>query len=45
VFSKKPEFNGLEMAFKGGQIGSTDYFYQVQCARTAEFEELALGKL
>jgi uncharacterized protein YgbK (DUF1537 family) len=45
VFSKKPEFNGLEMAFKGGQIGSTDYFYQVQCARTAEFEELSLGKL
>jgi len=45
VFSNKPEFNGLEMAFKGGQIGSTDYFYQVQCARTAEFEELSLGKL
>jgi uncharacterized protein YgbK (DUF1537 family) len=45
VFSNKPEFNGLEMAFKGGQIGSTDYFYQVQCARTAGFEELSLGKL
>jgi uncharacterized protein YgbK (DUF1537 family) len=45
VFSKEPEFNGLEMAFKGGQIGSTDYLYQAQCARTAEFEEVALGRL
>ncbi len=45
VFSNKPEFNGLEMAFKGGQIGSTDYFYQVQCAHTAGFEELSLGEL
>ncbi len=45
VFSRQPEFNGLEMAFKGGQIGSRDYLYQVQCARTAEFEESALGKL
>ncbi len=45
VFSNKPEFNGLEMAFKGGQIGSIDYLHQVQSARTAEFEEIALGKL
>jgi uncharacterized protein YgbK (DUF1537 family) len=43
VYSKQPEFNGLEMAFKGGQIGSTDYLYQAQCARTVEFEEVALG--
>lgn len=43
VFSKKPEFNGLEVAFKGGQIGSRDYLYKAQCARTAEFEEEALG--
>jgi uncharacterized protein YgbK (DUF1537 family) len=45
VFSNQPEFNGLEMAFKGGQVGSRDYFYQAQCARTAEFEEAALGHL
>jgi uncharacterized protein YgbK (DUF1537 family) len=45
VYSKQPEFNGLEMAFKGGQIGSTDYLYQAQCARTVEFEEVALGSI
>ncbi len=45
VFSKQPEFNGLEMAFKGGQTGSRDYLYQVQCARTADFDEVALGRL
>jgi uncharacterized protein YgbK (DUF1537 family) len=45
VFSKQPEFNGLEMAFKGGQIGSRDYLYQAQCASTAGFEELSLGKI
>lgn len=45
VFSNKPEFNGLEVAFKGGQIGSTDYLYQAQCARTVDFEEQSLGKL
>ena len=45
VYSKQPGLNGLEMAFKGGQIGSKDYLYQAQSARTTEFEELALGKL
>jgi uncharacterized protein YgbK (DUF1537 family) len=45
VYSKQPEFNGLEMAFKGGQIGSRDYLYQAQCARTVEFEEVALGSI
>ena len=45
VYSKVPEINGLEMAFKGGQIGSTDYFYKVQSARTHEFEQVALGTI
>jgi uncharacterized protein YgbK (DUF1537 family) len=45
VFSKQPEFNGLEMAFKGGQVGSRDYLYQAQCARTVEFDAAALGSL
>jgi uncharacterized protein YgbK (DUF1537 family) len=45
VYSKQPEFNGLEMAFKGGQIGSRDYLYQAQSARTVEFEEVALGSI
>ena len=45
IYSKVPEINGLEMAFKGGQIGSTDYFYKVQSARTHEFEQVALGTI
>lgn len=45
VYSKQPELNGLEMAFKGGQIGSRDYLYHAQYARTPEFEEVALGSL
>jgi hypothetical protein len=46
VYSKQPELNGLEMAFKGGQIGSKDYLYQAaQCARITEFEEVALESL
>ncbi len=45
VYSKQPEFNGLEMAFKGGQVGSREYLYQAQCARTTEFEEVALGRI
>jgi uncharacterized protein YgbK (DUF1537 family) len=45
VYSKVPEINGLEMAFKGGQIGSTDYFYKAQSARTHEFEQVALGTI
>lgn len=45
VFSRQPEFNGLEIAFKGGQVGSRDYLHQAQCARTADFEEVALGRL
>ncbi|MEJ2730988.1 MAG: nucleotide-binding domain containing protein, partial [Deltaproteobacteria bacterium] len=43
VYSKQPEFNGLEMAFKGGQIGSRDYLHRAQCARTIEFKDVALG--
>jgi uncharacterized protein YgbK (DUF1537 family) len=45
VYSKLADINGLEMAFKGGQIGSVDYFYQAQIAHTPDFEDIALGKL
>jgi len=45
VYSKLPDINGLEMAFKGGQIGSVDYFHQAQIAHTPDFEDIALGKL
>jgi len=45
AYSKHPEFNGLEMAFKGGQAGSSDYLYRAQSVRAAEFEKVALGGL
>ena len=43
VYSQDQRVNGLEVAFKGGQAGGPDYFHQVQSARTAEFESVALG--
>jgi len=45
VYSRLPEINGLEIAFKGGQIGSTDYFNQVEGERTLDFEAAALGEI
>jgi len=44
VYSSEPRANGLEMAFKGGQIGSVDYFGKAQAVRTADFETAALGR-
>ncbi len=43
VYSKLPKINGLEMAFKGGQIGKTDYFNQAKCQPTLNFKAAALG--
>jgi uncharacterized protein YgbK (DUF1537 family) len=43
VYSNKAVLNGMEMAFKGGQIGSVDYFGQVQAAATRGFENELLG--
>ena len=45
VYSRLPEINGLEIAFKGGQIGSTDYYSQVEGERTLEFKAAALGEI
>lgn len=45
VYSERPQINGLEVAFKGGQVGEADYFNQVRVARTAEFKEVALGRM
>jgi uncharacterized protein YgbK (DUF1537 family) len=44
VYSSMPRVNGLGMAFKGGQIGSIDYFGKAQAARTPDFETTALGR-
>lgn len=43
VYSSIPIINGVEIAFKGGQIGSIDYFRKAQIAKTREFEAAALG--
>jgi 3-oxoisoapionate kinase len=45
VYSKLPQINGLEIAFKGGQIGMTNYFNQAECERTLDFKVAALGKI
>ncbi len=45
VYSRLPEINGLEIAFKGGQIGSADYFSQVECEPTLDFKAAALGEI
>jgi uncharacterized protein YgbK (DUF1537 family) len=45
VYSKLPQINGLEIAFKGGQIGKTDYFKQAECERTEDFKSAALGRI
>jgi len=45
VYSRLPEINGLEIAFKGGQIGSTDYFSQVEGEPTLDFKAAALGEI
>jgi uncharacterized protein YgbK (DUF1537 family) len=45
VYSRLPEINGLEIAFKGGQIGSNDYFNQAERERTLDFKAAALGQI
>jgi uncharacterized protein YgbK (DUF1537 family) len=45
VYSRLPKINGLEIAFKGGQIGNKDYFNQVERGRTLDFREAALGQI
>ena len=45
VYSRLSEINGLEIAFKGGQIGSTDYFRQAECEHTLDFKAAALGEI
>jgi uncharacterized protein YgbK (DUF1537 family) len=44
VYSSEPTVNGLEMAFKGGQVGSINYFGKAQAARTPAFETAAWGR-
>jgi uncharacterized protein YgbK (DUF1537 family) len=43
LYSGNPALNGLEVAFKGGQIGTVDYFGRVRAAAVRGFAEAALG--
>jgi len=45
VYSRIPEVNGMEMAFKGGQVGQEDYFRTMQSLEVVPFADAALGKL
>jgi len=45
VYSRTKEFNGLEILFKGGQVGSLDYFEQISKAEIQPFSRIALGIL
>jgi uncharacterized protein YgbK (DUF1537 family) len=43
LYSGNLALNGLEVAFKGGQIGTVDYFGRVRAAAVRGFAEAALG--
>jgi len=43
LYSSNRTLNGMEVAFKGGQIGNIDYFGQVRTAAVRGFSEEALG--
>lgn len=45
VYSREPEINGAEIAFKGGQVGQEGYFGTIRNARTPDFSQAALGSL
>jgi uncharacterized protein YgbK (DUF1537 family) len=45
VYSGIPEVNGIEMAFKGGQVGKEDYFQTMQSLDVVPFADAALGAL
>jgi uncharacterized protein YgbK (DUF1537 family) len=44
AYSGKPEVNGIEIAFKGGQVGEPDYFETIRSLEIAPFGQAALGR-
>lgn len=44
VYTNVSGIQGLEIAFKGGQVGSANYFGEAQAAKTLDFQVAALGK-
>lgn len=45
VYSTIPRIHGLEIAFKGGQVGEENYFQVLYSRKTVEFSESALGMI
>jgi uncharacterized protein YgbK (DUF1537 family) len=45
VYSTHPEMNGLQVAYKGGQVGGDDYFDRVRRKEMPNFNEVAIGHI
>jgi uncharacterized protein YgbK (DUF1537 family) len=44
VYSTSPKMNGLQVAYKGGQVGGDDYFDRVRRKEMAVFREVAINR-
>ena len=42
-YSTHPEMNGLQVAYKGGQVGEDDYFDRVRRKEVPDFNQVAIG--
>jgi uncharacterized protein YgbK (DUF1537 family) len=45
VYSAHPETKGLQVAYKGGQVGGDDYFDLIRRKGMPEFSEVAIGRI
>lgn len=45
AYSLHPEIHGLQIAFKGGQVGGDDYFHVVRMEPMPPFHQVAMGYL
>jgi uncharacterized protein YgbK (DUF1537 family) len=44
-YSTSPEMNGLQVAYKGGQVGGDDYFDRVRRKEMPDFNQVAVGPI
>ena len=45
AYSTYPEINGLQIAYKGGQVGGDNYFDVVQRKEMPRFHQVAIGRI
>jgi uncharacterized protein YgbK (DUF1537 family) len=45
VYSTYPEMNGLQVAYKGGQVGGDNYFDRVRRKEMPDFNQVAIGPI